>query len=321
MYKKKYIKIYKIIFIISLASLTLIIAPQIFSGGLGIAILSQMGIAIVACLSYNLLLGQGGMLSFGHAVYTGMGAFFAIHALNKMGDGSLPIAVSLIPIIGGLAGMVLALILGYITTRKSGATFAMITMGIGELVSAFALMFPVFFGGEGGISGNRVIQPTVMGIDYAAPIQVYYLIVIYTLLSAIGLFALTKTPFGLMLNAVRDNADRVEFIGYNAHHIRYVALIVAGFFAGISGGLSAIHFEMVTIESLSTARSGAYLLFTFLGGTGFFFGPIIGAIGMVLALVVLSEFTALWAFYVGLLFIIMTIFSPQGIIKLFHRNP
>ena len=291
------------------------IAPKLFSGGLGITVLSQMGIAIIACLSYNLLLGQGGMLSFGHAIYTGMGAFGAIHILNKISDGSLGffMPISCIPLVGGLVGMAVAIVLGYITTRKSGATFAMITMGVGELVSAFALMYPSFFGGEGGISGNRVIEPTIMGIDYAAPIQVYYLIAIYTVFSAMTLFAFTKTPLGLLLNAVRDNDERVEFMGYNPHLIRYLVFIIAGFFAGVAGGLSAIHLEIITVESLSTARSGAYLLFTFLGGTGFFWGPLIGAVLMVLALVVLSEFTVFWAFYVGLVFILMTMFAPQGI--------
>lgn len=302
-------------FLLLFTAAVLIVAPKVFSSGLGITVLSQIGITIIACLSYNLLLGQGGMLSFGHAVYTGMGAFCAIHILNKISDGSLgfSIPISLIPLVGGLSGMVLAIILGYITTRQSGVTFAMITMGIGELVSAFALVFSPFFGGEGGISGNRVVEPTVMGIDYAAPIQVYYLIAVYTVISAMVLWAFTKTPLGLLLNAVRDNAERVEFMGYNAHHIRYITFIIAGFFAGIAGGLSAIHFEIVTVESLSTARSGAYLLFTFLGGAGFFFGPIIGAVLMVLALVVLSEFTVLWALYVGLVFIFMMMFSPQGI--------
>ena len=306
--------------------MVMLIAPHVFPSGLGITVLSQIGIAIIACLSYNLLLGQGGMLSFGHAVYTGMGAFCAIHVLNKVGDGSLGffMPVSLIPLVGGLAGMAVAIVLGYITTRKSGATFGMITMGVGELVFAFALMSSPFFGGEGGISGNRVIAPTVMGIDYISPLQVYYLIAVYTILSAALLFAFTKTPLGLLLNAVRDNAERVAFMGYNAHRIRYITFIIAGFFAGIAGGVSAIHWEIITVESLSTARSGGYLLFTFLGGTGFFFGPVIGAILMVLALVVLSEFTVLWALYVGMVFILMMMFAPQGIaallVKIFQRR-
>jgi ABC-type branched-subunit amino acid transport system permease subunit len=109
-----------------------------------------------------------------------------------------------------------------------------------------------------------------------------------------------RTPLGRMLNAVRDNPERVEFVGYNTQRIRYTAFIIAGFFAGISGGLGALNFEIVTAEVVHAARSGAYLLFTFLGGATFFFGPILGAILMVLAFVLFSEFTKAWLLYLGL---------------------
>jgi branched-chain amino acid transport system permease protein len=235
--------------------------------------LSQMGIAIIACLSYNMLLGQGGMLSFGHAVYTGLGSFLAIHALNAAGQGSLPLPVSLVPLVGGLAGMGFAVLLGYVTTRKSGTTFAMITLGIGELVFAMSLMIPEFFGGEGGINGNRVIGKPHIGHHVWPPVQVYYLIAVYTFMCVAAMFAFTRTPLGRILNAVRDNPERVEFIGYDTQKVRYLTFIIAGFFAGISGGLGAINFEIVTAEVVGAARSGGYLLFTFLGGATFFFRP------------------------------------------------
>mgnify|MGYP006952369569 CR=1 FL=1 len=122
----------------------LIVAPLVLSSGLSITILSQIGIAIIVCLSYNMLLGQGGMLSFGHAVYSGLGSYLAIHALNAASAGRLPIPVSLIPLVGGLAGLLFAVLLGYVTTKKSGTTFAMITLGVGELVFAMSLMVPAF---------------------------------------------------------------------------------------------------------------------------------------------------------------------------------
>jgi branched-chain amino acid transport system permease protein len=280
--------------------------------------LSQMGIAIIACLSCNMLLGQGGMLSFGHAVYTGLGAFVAIHALNRYGGGALP--VSLVPLVGGLAGMGFAVLFGYVTTRKSGTTFAMITLGLAELVFAMALMIPEFFGGEGGVSGNRVMGRAVFGITFGPATQVYYLIAAYTLVSMVLMYAFTQTPLGRILNAVRDNPERVEFIGYNPQRVRYTAFIIAGFFAGISGGLGALTFEIVTAEVVGAARSGAYLLFTFLGGATFFFGPIIGAVLMVLAFVLLSEFTKAWLLYLGLLFLFMVMYAPGGIASLVMMN-
>jgi branched-chain amino acid transport system permease protein len=282
--------------------------------------MAQMGIAIIACLSYNILLGQGGMLSFGHAVYTGLGSFVAIHALNSITAGTSQIPVSLLPLVGGFAGIGFAVLLGYVTTKKSGTPFAMITLGVAELVFAMSLMFSEFFGGEAGISGNRVAGQTVWGISYGPQIQIYYLIAIYTFICVALMYAFTQTPLGRILNAVRDNPERVEFIGYNTQRVRYFAFIIAGFFAGISGGLGALNFEIVTSEVVGAGRSGGYLLFTFLGGATFFFGPIIGGILMVLAFVLLSELTKAWLLYLGLLFLFMVMYAPGGIASLIMMN-
>ena len=301
-------------------AVVLLVAPLMFTSNLSQTMLSQMGIAIIACLSYNLLLGQGGMLSFGHAVYSGMGSYFAIHALNAIGQGSLQLPVVLLPLVGGLAGMGFAILLGYVTTKKSGTTFSMITLGMAELVFAMSLMFSEFFGGEAGVSANRVVGEAFMGITFGPQRQVYYLIAFYTFVSVALLYALTQTPLGRILNAVRDNPERVEFVGYNTQQVRYRAFIIAGFFAGIAGGLGAINFEIVTAEVVGPARSGSYLLFTFLGGATFFFGPILGGILMVLAFVLLSEITKAWLLYLGLVFLFMVVYAPGGLAGLIMMN-
>jgi branched-chain amino acid transport system permease protein len=279
-----------------------------------------MGIAIIVCLSYNMLLGQGGMLSFGHAVYSGMGAFLAIHTLNLVAKGSLPLPVSLVPLVGGVSSALFAVLFGYVTTKKAATPFAMITLGIGELVWASALMFPEFFGGEGGISANRVTGPKPLGITFGPQIQLYYLIAVYTFVCTALMFAFTRTPLGRIINAVRDNPERVEFVGYDTQKVRYIVFILSAFFAGIAGGLSALNFEIVTSEVVSGPRSGAYLLFTFLGGATFFFGPIIGGILMVLAGVLLSELTKAWLLYLGLVFLFMVMYAPGGIASLIMMN-
>jgi branched-chain amino acid transport system permease protein len=303
-----------------LFALVLGLAPLVFTSNLSGTMLAQMGIAIIACLSYNMLLGQGGMLSFGHAVYTGLGAFVAIHALNAITAGQSSVPVSLLPLVGGLAGMGFAVLLGFVTIKKSGTPFAMITLGVAELVFAMSLMFSDFFGGEAGISGNRVAGTSVWGITFGPQIQIYYLIACYTFVCVALMYAFTQTPLGRILNAVRDNPERVEFIGYNTQRVRYFAFIIAGFFAGVSGGLGALNFEIVTAEVVGTGRSGGYLLFTFLGGATFFFGPIIGGILMVLAFVLLSEFTKAWLLYLGLLFLFMVMYAPGGIASLIMMN-
>jgi branched-chain amino acid transport system permease protein len=301
-------------------ALALIVAPLMWTSSLAQTMLSQMGIAIIACLSYNLLLGQGGMLSFGHAVYTGLGAYLAIHTLNVVGAGQLALPVGLVPIVGGFAGLFFAALFGYVSTKKSGTPFAMITLGLGELIWSMSLMLPEFFGGEGGVSSNRVVGKAVWGITFGPQIQVYYLIAIYAFVCTALLFAFTRTPLGRMLNAVRDNPERVEFIGYDTQWVRFLAFLIAGFFAGVSGGLSALNFEIVNAEVVGAARSGAYLLFTFLGGATFFFGPIIGAVLMVVATVLLSELTKAWLLYLGLIFLFMVMYAPGGIASLIMMN-
>ncbi len=301
-------------------ALVLFVAPMFLKSSLSLTMLTQMGTAIIVCLSYNMLLGQGGMLSFGHAVYSGLGAFAAIHTLNKVGAGDWSIPVSLIPLIGGLGGLAMAALLGAVTTKKSGNTFAMITLGVGELVWNMSLMLPEFFGGEGGISSNRVVGQPFMGITFGPQIHVYYLIAVYCFICTVLMFAFTQTPLGRMLNAVRDNPERVEFIGYDTQRVRYIAFMIAGFFAGIAGGLYALNFEIVTAEVVGAQRSGAYLLFTFLGGSLFFFGPIIGAVLMVFAMVMLSELTKAWLLYLGLLFLFMVMYAPGGFASLLMMN-
>ncbi|NHZ91471.1 branched-chain amino acid ABC transporter permease [Massilia sp. CCM 8733] len=296
-------------------ALILLLAPLIFSKGSALSILSQIGTVMIFGLSYNMLLGQGGMLSFGHAVYSGLGAFFAIHAMNSSGLGAA-VPTSLIPLAGGVAGMGFGVLFGYVTTKKSGTTFAMITLGLVELVFACSLMFPGFFGGEGGITTNRVRGEAFMGITYGPQVQVYYLIAAWLFISTVAMFAFTQTPLGRMANAVRDNPERVEFIGYDTQWVRYLTLILSAFFAGISGGLSAINFEIVSAENVSAIRSGSILLFVFIGGIGFFFGPLLGTIVGVFFSVMLSDFTPAWQLYLGLFFILLVRYAPAGLSSL-----
>jgi len=293
-----------------------VVAPLVFHQGFALTMLTQMGTFIIFALSYNMLLGQGGMLSFGHAVYSGLGAYFAVHALNMIGKGTLVFPVTLLPLIGGVAGLLFGVVFGYVTTRRAGTTFAMISLGIGELVHACVLMFPGFFGGEGGVSTNRVTGHPFLGITYGPAIQVYYLVAFWCFVSMIAMFALTQTPLGRMANAVRDNPERAEFVGYDTQIVRFLQLSLAGFFAGVSGALSCINFEIVTDENVSALRSGGVLIATFIGGTGFFFGPIVGSVVFIFFVVALSGFTQAWLLYLGLFFLAMVLYAPGGIASL-----
>ena len=192
----------------SVYAMTLIAAPLLFKSSLALTLLSQAGYLIIICLSYNILLGQGGMLSFGHAVYSGLGTYLAVHAMNLAGSEKFVIPLSLVPLVGGISGLFFSALLGYLTTRKAGTTFAMISLGIGEMVFAVAVMFPGVFGGEGGITTNRVYGEPVLGITFGPQIEVYYLIAAYCFCCTAAIFALTRTPLGRMLNAVRYQPPR-----------------------------------------------------------------------------------------------------------------
>jgi branched-chain amino acid transport system permease protein len=297
------------------------VAPWVLGSGPGLNLLTQIGFMVIICLSFNLLLGEGGMLSFGHAVYSGIGAYAVIHALNAASQGQLGVPVALMPLLGGLGSALLAAVLGWPSTRKGGTAFAMITLGVGELVFALSHTLPGLFGGEGGVSANRVVGEGWLGLHWRSAEQVYGLVAVYAFVCTLALWSFTATPLGRLLNAVRDNPDRVAFIGYNPHTVRYRVFVLAAFFAGVGGGLAAIHFENVTPESLGSLRSGSILLFTVLGGTALFAGPVIGAMLMVLAFTVLADVSRAWQVYVGVAFMAVVLKAPGGLASLLWRLP
>jgi branched-chain amino acid transport system permease protein len=301
-------------------ALVLAVLPLVFREGFALTLMSQMGIMIIFALSYNMLLGQTGLLSFGHAVYMGLGAYFAIHALNLIGQGKLALPVTLLPLVGGFFAALFGALIGWVTTRKAGVAFAMISLGIGEMVHGMSLMFPAFFGGEGGVNGNRMVGQAVLGITYGPAIQVYYLIALWTFLSMAAMFALTQTPLGRIANAVRDNEERAAFVGYSTERVRLLMFVLSAFFAGIAGGLAAINYEIVTAETVSTLRSGAVLLAAYIGGVAFFFGPVIGAVIFTFFQTALSGITKAWLLYLGLFFIAIVMFAPGGIAMLLMQN-
>ena len=297
-------------------ALVMLALPLVFRQSFALSMLSQMGIAIIFALSYNMLLGQTGLLSFGHAVYYGLAAFICAHTLNAMAAGKFSMPVTLLPLVGGVSGLVFGILLGYVTTRRAGTPFAMISLGIAELVAASALMFPAFFGGEGGIATNRQIGQAWHGLSYGPQIQVYYLIVGWCLVCMIAMYALTQTPLGRIANAVRDNPERARFVGYDPTRVRYFMLCLAAFFAGVAGALGTINYEIVTAENLGVVASGNVLIMSFIGGVGYFFGPVIGAILVTFLQSALSSYTQAWLLYFGLFFVIMVMFSPGGLASL-----
>lgn len=295
-----------------IAAAVMIVLPKIFTSGAALTTMCLMGIMIVFSLSYNMLLGQTGMLSFGHAVYYGLGGFLAVHAMNTIAGGKLPIPLPVIPLVGGLMGLIFGIIFGAVSTRRAGTVFAMISLGLGELIASLSLILRGFFGGEEGINANRTKMLTLWGVRFGPQIEVYYLIAAWCFACVVAMYAFTRTPLGRMCNAVRENPERAEFIGYSTQMVRFITFCIAGFFAGIAGGLAAINFELMNAVNISGGQSGAVLLMAYIGGIGHFVGPVLGAILVVLLQVFLSDLTGAWMLYFGLIFIAMVVFAPGG---------
>lgn len=289
----------------------LALPPLIFDQSWLLAYLAQTATLIVFVLSYNLLLGETGLLSFGHAVYAGLGAFAAAHAFNRW---SVPL-----PLIGGGAACVVAMPFGAISTQRGGTTFAMITLGIGELVAASVWLVPGWFGGEGGVSIDRASGPALFSWNFGPLRQAYGLIACWCVVSCVAMLAFSRTPMCRLANAVRDNPARAAAIGFAPRSVRFTVLIVSAFF--VSGVMSLINVELVSAESVGLARSTSALVATVIGGTGSFFGPMIGGRG---AADLLQRHAGLdvraWPMYLGLFFVWVVVAVPERVTGFFRRD-
>ena len=299
-----------------------LVAPHILSSASALTMTSVMGVMIIFALSYNMLLGQTGLLSFGHAVYFGLGGFVAIHMMNAVIHGKLPVSIPMIPLVGGLAGLAFGAVFGLVSTRRAGIVFSMISLGLGELVSSSSFILRSFFGGEEGITTNRAKLAPFFGHKFGSQLEVYYLIAAWCFFCVLAMYALTRTPFGRMCNAVRENPERVEFVGYSPRLLRLIAFCFAAFFAGVAGSLGAINFEIMNAQQLGAQQSSLVLLMAYIGGIGSFAGPIVGAVIITYLQITLSDVTSAWQLYFGLMFIGAVLYAPDGVVGwlLMHRR-
>ncbi|WP_439572735.1 branched-chain amino acid ABC transporter permease [Phreatobacter sp.] len=300
-------------------AILLAVLPMIFASRPSITLMNIIGTWVVFALAYNMLLGQSGMLSFGHAVYFGLGGYAAIHMMAAIKTQGLGIPVAALPLVGFMAGMAAGSVIGWFSCRRSGTAFAMISLGVGELIAASGLMFVSVFGGEEGISGDRAAGPELFGFSLGPQINVYYFIASWMFISVLAMWAFTRTPLGRLANAVRDNPDRVAFVGYDPQRVRYLVFLISGGFAGLAGALSAINFEIITPEKLGALNSGAVLLMAYIGGVTVFYGPIIGAVLISIMQSMLSDYTKVWQLYLGLMFVVIVMFAPHGIGGIVHQ--
>ncbi len=268
-----------------------------------------MGIAVIFAISYNQLLGKAGLLSLGHAVYYGFGGFFAVHLISRVSDGEYYIPAMFIPLFGGLAGLVMAFILGSFTTRRGGIMFAMLSFAIAELVLASSTVFGRYYGG----SIDRTEIPAFPFASLQSDFVIFYIVLFWVGIALVATRLFNASPLGQMISAAGQNSERVAFIGYSDRRLKFQGFVFSGFLAGIAGALFALAYEFVTPEIISLKQSWLILQMVFIGGIGYFWGPPLGAILLTFLFSNLSGLTDLWGLYIGMVFLSVVLFAPDGL--------
>jgi branched-chain amino acid transport system permease protein len=299
-------------FLIAAAIALLAAVPALLPQGLVNACI-QMLIAALFASAYNLLCGQAGMLSFGHAAYFGVGAFGTVHAMNALGGAGL-LPTPLMPLAGALAGLGFGVLAGWFATQRTGTYFAMITLAIAELLHSLAPHLKGTFGGEAGISAMR--RPS-MGFSFGSTTEVYYLTLVWVLVSLGLLFLFTRTPVGRLTLGLRENSHRLRFLGYDVHKLSVLVFALSAMFSGIAGGLQVLSNEAANYVLFDPGLSAAVVLNTYIGGVKVFLGPVLGASLMTFFGYAVSDLTRSWLLYQGVLFVLVMMFMPTGLAGLF----
>ena len=289
--------------VVALAALPFLLSQGLLNAAI------QMLIAALFASAYNLLCGQAGMLSFGHAAYFGVGAFGTVHAMNAIGGAGL-LPTPLMPLAGAACGLVFGGIAGWFATKRTGTYFAMITLAIAELVHSLAPHLKGLFGGEAGVSTMRM---PAWGLDFGSTTQVYYLTLAWVLLSVGLLFLFTRTPMGRLAYGLRENSHRLRFLGYNVHGLGMLVFAISAMFSGIAGGLQVVSNESANYVVFDPALSAAVVLNTYIGGVKVFLGPAFGAALMTFFGYAVSDLTQSWLLYQGILFVLVMMFMPSGL--------
>jgi len=261
-------------------------------------------------LGFNMLFGTLGLLSFGHAALFGGGAYACGLVMLKLG---LPWYVGIIGSV--LAGMLIAATIGAFAIRTRGIYFAMVTLALAQCLYFLADQATDLTGGENGLRGVdlNTIQLPGFTLNFVDPLTRYYVVAFFV---AVALFVLSRilaSPFGAVLEAVRENEARARACGYNVRMVRYLAFILSGGFCGLAGALQALHLSIVPLETLAISNSGLVVMMSLLGGMGTFFGPFVGAGVFLLLENLVSLWTVHWQIFVGAAFVACVLFFPRGI--------
>ena len=245
----------------------LVIAP--FAGVYPVFLGKALCFALFAC-AFNLLLGFGGLLSFGHAMFLGTAGYVAAHAAKVWGA---PPEIAILA--GTLSSAVLGVVAGALAIRRQGIYFAMITLALAQMIYFFYLQTP-FTHGEDGI--QAVPRGMLFGVlDLARPLTMYYAVLAIFLAGFLAIYRIVQSPFGNVLKAIRENEPRALSLGYDAERYKLLAFVLSATLSGLAGATKAIVFQLASLTDVQWQMSGEVVLMTLLGGMGTIFGPVVGA--------------------------------------------
>ncbi|XKF15288.1 branched-chain amino acid ABC transporter permease [Halomonas sp. BLK-85] len=261
-------------------------------------------------VSFNLIFGYTGMLSFGHAAFFGIGTYATALILIHL---QWPFLACLL-VSMGVAGM-LALVIGYLSVRLNEVYFAMLTLAFGMMVFAAAYQWRSLTNGSDGLAGFT-LGSFGLGIDLMLvdPAVYYQVVLVLVAMASVVLFMISRSSFGMILKAIRQNPERVAFAGLNVRTYRLAAFVIAGTFAGLAGGLMAPFLRVASPELMHWSMSAEPILMAILGGTGYFLGPFIGSAVFVLLETWITSVTQSWMLVLGIILALMVIFFRKGLL-------
>jgi branched-chain amino acid transport system permease protein len=262
-------------------------------------------------LGFNLLYGYTGLLSFGHAAYYGLGAYGAGIALAKLKLTSLWLALGM----GLTAAVIGGALVGFFCLRRRGIYFAMLTLAFAQMLYFIAFHAADLTGGDDGLRGIPLHPLGLLGwsVSLRIPLAFYFFAYALVVLAVAALKRILDSPFGAVLQAIRENSDRAVACGYDINRIKLLSFVFSALFAGLAGALDALRLTVVPVESLYWTTSGQVVIMTLLGGAGTFFGPFVGAAAFLILADRLSLFIEAWPLVIGVIFMVFVLFLPRGI--------
>ena len=290
--------------------LFLFVYPR-FAGAFPVLLLTEIVIFALFALSFNLLFGYTGLLSFGHAAFFGLGGY-AMALLVQHYQLSMIPALAVSMLVAGLG----AAIIGFFCIRRDEIYFAMLTLGFGMMVFTLVHQWRSLTGGSDGITGFEVplLDLVVKKFSLFSPTAFYYFALVVCLLFTLFLWRITHSPFGLILRSMRENAERVSFIGIDIKFYRWIAFTLAGLVAGVAGGLFAMYDRMASPTMVHWTMSAKPVLMAILGGPRVFLGPALGALIFYLLEHFITQYTQSWMIFLGAILVPIVIFFPQGVL-------